>query len=403
MKCLFAILFVSLAIASCKDRQKVQLPEGEVPVIAISCQKKQVLKLSEFADSIELIPLETRDDNLIGWIPRIIATADRYYLSSAIGYQNKKLLVFDKQGRFIREIGKRGEGAEEYIEMEDFVITSDSVVKISEVYNMISYDLEGNFIHKVKQEDTPLEVYSLKGRTFARISRPTLQDNYSLRVLDCADKQIALAMQVSPTEAMVCDHYIGATGFTSDGDMLIYTFFRSPFIYSVDIYSLAHKPLYRIDYGKRNLSWRIFEDYNPDEWDDKLSKGDDHMSVVGIANAGNKLIVNSVDRDYLFYFGVYSKKTGKVLCGQRIMDDLYFKGNQIDLKAYMVPNNTDGDYLLWPVQPRFLLKGYHAYRQALGESKWRLFCKKYPRLVEVCGQLDEDSNPVLLKIKLKDF
>ena len=182
MKYLFVILFVSLAIASCKDRQKVQSSEGEVPVVAISCQKKQVLKLSEFADSIELVPLETRDDNLIGWIPRIIVTADRYYLSSAIGYQNKKLLVFDKQGRFVREIGKRGEEAEEYIEMEDFTITSDSVVKISEVYNMISYDMEGNFIHKIKQTDIPLEVYSLKGRTFARISRPTLRDNYSLRV-----------------------------------------------------------------------------------------------------------------------------------------------------------------------------------------------------------------------------
>lgn len=40
MKYLFVILFVSLAIASCKDRQKVQSSEGEVPVIAISCQKK---------------------------------------------------------------------------------------------------------------------------------------------------------------------------------------------------------------------------------------------------------------------------------------------------------------------------------------------------------------------------
>lgn len=41
MKYLFVILFVSLAIASCKDRQKVQSSEGEVPVIAISCQKNR--------------------------------------------------------------------------------------------------------------------------------------------------------------------------------------------------------------------------------------------------------------------------------------------------------------------------------------------------------------------------
>ena len=91
------------------------------------------------------------------------------------------------------------------------------------------------------------------------------------------------------------------------------------------------------------------------------------------------------------------------MSGQRIKDDMYFKGNQIKLKPYYTPHYKDGDYLLWIIKAETLMNGYHAYRKALGESKWKLFCKKYPRLIEVCEQLNEESNPVLLKIKIKDF
>ena len=66
-------------------------------------------------------------------------------------------------------------------------------------------------------------------------------------------------------------------------------------------------------------------------------------------------------------------------------------------------HGNDGGDLIWPVQPKVLLDGYEAYRDVLSKERWELFRKKYPRLVEVCEQLNEDDNPVLLKIKLKDF
>ena len=97
------------------------------------------------------------------------------------------------------------------------------------------------------------------------------------------------------------------------------------------------------------------------------------------------------------------------MSGNQIKDDMYFKGNVLVLYGGKPGSNlrsrlcNDGGDLIWPVQPKVLLDGYEAYRDVLTKERWELFRKKYPRLVEVCEQLKLDDNPVLLKIKLKDF
>ena len=96
MKNLILFLGLSILFFSCNNKKEKNHLEEQLIRIPLSCAKDQVLNLSEFADSIDVIPLETKDECLIGWIPRIIATDDRYYISSAIGYKHRKLLVFDK-------------------------------------------------------------------------------------------------------------------------------------------------------------------------------------------------------------------------------------------------------------------------------------------------------------------
>jgi len=59
--------------------------------------------------------------------------------------------------------------------------------------------------------------------------------------------------------------------------------------------------------------------------------------------------------------------------------------------------------LLWFVRPSWLLRGYNTYKKNVSPEKWEAFCKRHPKLVEVCSQLDEESNPVLFRIKVKDF
>jgi hypothetical protein len=68
-----------------------------------------------------------------------------------------------------------------------------------------------------------------------------------------------------------------------------------------------------------------------------------------------------------------------------------------------MPIAVEDNCLLWLVDPSWLLQGYEYYKEKLSSEKWTEYCKRYPLVTEVCGKLDEESNPVLLKIKIKNF
>lgn len=402
---LWLLASVMLCLAACNDSPKESDFPAGVPVIKISADKGDVLHLSDFADSIEIIPLETRDDNLIGWIPRILSTDSHYYIVAASGWHSKKLLVFDKRGNFIRQISKEGEGPEEYVDLRDIALVGDTLIKLSAVYNMLNFDTCGTFRSSRKQRDTPKEICHFKGKTLSYSSGSRSRENQLLTLIDNQDILIRDFFPVSDTEAKVSDAFSREAAFTP-GDSLCY--FNPPLsnrIYGIDVENDCKTSLrYQIDYGNRNLSWDVFgEDGDASTWGDVLKRGKNYLAVSAILDLGNHLIVNSTDKEYNGYFSIYSKRSGRVMTGQCIKDDVFFRGNLLRLKAMDTPHYRDGNRLVWVIKPEFLLNGCESYRKLLGEHKWHIFCKRYPHLVKVCDRLKEDSNPVLMSIKLKDF
>lgn len=399
---LFSII-ITFLLASCENKSGTSLPKN-IETITISCEKNQILNLSDFADSIEIIPLETCNNNLIGWVRRIVSTDKNYYISSAVSYYTQKLFVFTKDGKFIRQIGNEGEGPNSYLGMNDFVLIDDSIIKISENYNLACYDVNGNFLYKKKQRDCPKEIIIFNDMIYGLSINPQLYDNQLLFRLDKNDSVRTDFFKVSPLEAKVADFYVRTAMMTTNDDAIIFNHPYSNTIFKLCPNDLETSPLYRVDFGDRNVSWKIFEENeNHLTWDEKLREGKSYWGINEILDLNNHFIVNAVDETFHSSFTIYSKKSGKTMSGQRIKDDMFFKGNQTILKPRYTPHYCDGNYLLWPINAEIILKGYHAYRKALGETKWKLFCKKYPRLVKVCEQLDEESNPVLLRIKIKDF
>ena len=56
---------------------------------------------------------------MIGEVNRIVFDDNKYYVRSTNSMQNGKLFVFDKDGKFLQQIGRKGGGPDEYIEMDD--------------------------------------------------------------------------------------------------------------------------------------------------------------------------------------------------------------------------------------------------------------------------------------------
>ena len=87
--------------------------------------KENIVKLSDIADTVTFIPLETKEESRLGSIDKLILENGNYIivdkqLASAV-------FVFDQRGKFLHKIGRKGKAKNEYIELTDAAVDNDNV------------------------------------------------------------------------------------------------------------------------------------------------------------------------------------------------------------------------------------------------------------------------------------
>ena len=129
-----SILFIilSFSLLSCQHKGD-STKNSTIETIPVFSNYTAELPFSAFVDTIELIPLETTEDNLIGEITRVIFNDGKYYIRSTNGMQNPKLFVFNENGKYIQKISKQGVGPGEYLDFEDFTIANDDHIVLDTV------------------------------------------------------------------------------------------------------------------------------------------------------------------------------------------------------------------------------------------------------------------------------
>jgi len=139
----FFIICIFFCIASCSDKK----PESVYPVIDLvnSVEKYQRVYCSDLFSSIELIPLETKNESIFEF--RNIKIKD-----NIIFIQGKEgLYAFDRSGSFLNSIGRKGKGPGEYGIIKSFSLNTDnSTVFVEDYVQILEFDFKGNFIRAFK-------------------------------------------------------------------------------------------------------------------------------------------------------------------------------------------------------------------------------------------------------------
>lgn len=125
------------------------------------------LKLSEIADSVRFIPLETTEASLLNRIMQggILKSSKYWFL-----YSYKNVYQFTDDGKFVRTIGSRGNGPGEYSSVAciDIEETLGNVYVLSPGKNINVYDME-----------TGKYLYTRKAPSFSSWSFAMLNDSVS--------------------------------------------------------------------------------------------------------------------------------------------------------------------------------------------------------------------------------
>ena len=82
------LLLLLIPLVSCQDVEKTN---SSVKNVLLDINMDGELRLSEIADTVEVILLEQTDDSDIALVERFIPYKDRYYVMSSIGFSNGRV------------------------------------------------------------------------------------------------------------------------------------------------------------------------------------------------------------------------------------------------------------------------------------------------------------------------
>jgi len=161
--CCFVGAACFLFFCSCNSDNKPQIA-SDYRIITVDEEDFDRQKdFSRVFKGIDIIPLETIKESLIGGISSIKEYKGHYYILDR--NISKSLTIFDKNGRFVKRICNIGKGPQEYIDLSFFCIDEyeDQLILCDgTLHKVLKYNLLGDFEEELVLESAPraLEVLS---------------------------------------------------------------------------------------------------------------------------------------------------------------------------------------------------------------------------------------------------
>ena len=165
----FILLAGIFFIVSCKQNKTKQNMDN---VLEINIESKNVLNNVKYLDLItdlKYVPLETTSDCLIGHLDKVEISDDGIFaLDSRIA---KVVYRFSKDGKFINQIGQRGEGPGEYFQPDDMSIDPNTGdIAILDQMKVLIYKPDNTYLRNIKLPDYAYKIgwYDNRFVTFNR-------------------------------------------------------------------------------------------------------------------------------------------------------------------------------------------------------------------------------------------
>jgi len=392
----------------------------------------QFVNLSEFADDIEYISLETLDSNLLRSIAHLVVTKDRFIISDF-----SSCMAFDREGKYICTYGGKGNGPGQYAySIERISIDEDNgkvYLTIPSQKKFIEFSLEGSFIREISipsYDVNPLyEV--LENDIFLGVQFMPLAKN---RLIMFTDKGVITNTYPNYYSDTELQGNIPAYNFLNMNftrlitikDKILYKEGLSDTAFYLNKVNLQREPAYYFSFGKYRNAIEYLKSITGNRLDKSIMN---HMSVTGFIEIDDFLFftcnfclympeseVILVDKSRIpegvtslsslnSVRSIFSKKTSELVFLKKS------EGFESWYDARGMVNDIDGGLTFWPdFQPygNMLIKVVDAYRikNYVVSEEFKNSNPKYPEkkleLEQLANKIDYEDNPVLIITKLKE-
>ena len=300
MRNIFVYGLVVLMVCSC--RRTTDNAANIIMIDRFASNLKEV-SINEIASHIEYIQLETSPKSLLGRIDKIQIKDNKIYV---LDFDNALLLVFDRSGKFIRQIGTQGRGPGEYIGILDFALRDSVVLLLDGMQSkMILYDSLGRLMaeKQLPVQSMIMKVAFHKGMPAGERNYPDFAFNNGFRV-SIYDRSLDLIADIlksnllDEASARQIPMRHSRSFFSNVNDTLTFWECRDNVVYKI------------VDENKIEKKY-LFQYNNPAKFEDGMNNlKPGSYEISGLEEARNHLfLVGGAGNEY--HRLIYFKETGK--------------------------------------------------------------------------------------------
>ena len=332
------------------------------------------MNLSDFIDSISLVPLATSDSSLIKKVVRLSVVHNRFYINDNM----VKLLVFDRDGKLVSSSEQvHGYGPEEYTGCIDFDVLPNGNIEIYDVlrYKIREYDSTWT-VKKVR--DFPKALLPVSDVSKISGDLCVFEDDISLKFysLERGEIQKTLSLVIPKGMSAVASN-AGVQKMVGN----IYYSSRKPenVLYRINIETLDLEPYYLFDFGEKNFEMSDLPiDQDLSFYQNYVMDRSDKAFVV------DKLVTDN----WQLCFVIYNRKMCVALYDERTGRPMVYYNQAREKGQLMIPHLCQDNMLYYVCEPQQL---EYVIDKGLMSSEDR----------EKMNKISEDDNPVVVCYKLK--
>jgi hypothetical protein len=144
-----AFLILALILNACTSSEKT---DRDLPVINIADNigKGYLLNISEIAESIEYIPLETTDSSILGIVQEVYYS-NGFFVINTLRNTSGIFRIFDKDGKYYNTLNRKGRGPEEYAVVYCLDVYKNNII-VLDAKKIAEYSFDGKCIRIIPLE-----------------------------------------------------------------------------------------------------------------------------------------------------------------------------------------------------------------------------------------------------------
>lgn len=373
------ITFLSLVILLLSCSKKTNAPEHSQKIFDIRIDVDKISDSYNISPDVDIVPLETNENCLIGGVFKIIYANQTYYILDKLSNQ---ILLFDNKGKFVSKLNRSGPGPQEYVRIDEFTVVGQDIwISDNASKRIICYNKGNSVVESISMKDFWVYGMAYNAPYIHMVNNwiPSGTKNHQVCIYNVNDKKKYHSKPFNPLDTDILHRGIKQQiAYAKNSSLFIISY--NDTIFRMEGEKIT--PVYTYAFSKRfnNGQMKLNEKESPDN-----IKG-----IIGLYQTSKSVIILYPDKKQS-RFAIYNKVDKQCQVYSNIRD--VSLGNMSIFPDYM-----DEEAIISIKEPSSLmyLNDEEHFLEKIDSNN-----PKKEQLSSIISNLKEESNPIILHYKLK--